>query len=359
MAHWFALAVALAFCSGFLIIFTFMDRFGIRDSGAEFFRIKYIHVGILFLLFPLSILFPFVAIIDLKHAARKARDKKWPADMEPLSEAEIAALNFPYSGVASFLNMCGLFYVFLLFTPRQVALSNQDVIFLVPLVSLLAPPLVEWFVNKFIQPQWSEIFSRHCRWLILIATIIVLDYSALHGLYRPLWHMFWGPTSLPSGGIYYFFFMLLIPYVFWRTNSRARKISSPRLKKEMRFTAFALSMMIYFLAIVSFSLRVYPFIPAAKGGGDYTESPTVRLTFRPIPLVDAALYPEDEIHDDLSKRSAYVLIEQTPEALYLANAAPGLPPERWRDMRELPTLVEVRRDAIDRVVYSPAVRNEH
>jgi hypothetical protein len=56
--QWFGLLILLVYGSGFLCEYTFLDRFGIQESGQDFFRVKFIHVGILFLLFPISILIP-------------------------------------------------------------------------------------------------------------------------------------------------------------------------------------------------------------------------------------------------------------------------------------------------------------
>ena len=42
---------AVIYASGFLIVFTFLERLGIRDFG-NLFKAKYIHVGILYWLIP-------------------------------------------------------------------------------------------------------------------------------------------------------------------------------------------------------------------------------------------------------------------------------------------------------------------
>jgi hypothetical protein len=70
--QWFALLIVLVYGSGFLCEYTFLDRFGIQESGQDCFRIKFIHVGILFLLFPISILIPIVLKISLKRIEFKA-----------------------------------------------------------------------------------------------------------------------------------------------------------------------------------------------------------------------------------------------------------------------------------------------
>jgi len=58
-------------CRGFICVYTFLERLGIREMGGDFLKGKYIHVGILFLLFPLSILCPVVFAISLKKIQAK------------------------------------------------------------------------------------------------------------------------------------------------------------------------------------------------------------------------------------------------------------------------------------------------
>src|SRR5674476_1469603 len=71
--QWFALLIAMTYASGFLLVFTFLDRFGIREGGEEFLKAKYIHAGILFLLFPVSILIPSALFISLTVAEVKKK----------------------------------------------------------------------------------------------------------------------------------------------------------------------------------------------------------------------------------------------------------------------------------------------
>jgi hypothetical protein len=46
------LVLGIAYASGFLVVITFLDQFRIRETGADFFRLKYIYVGLFSLAFP-------------------------------------------------------------------------------------------------------------------------------------------------------------------------------------------------------------------------------------------------------------------------------------------------------------------
>jgi hypothetical protein len=43
----------VVYAAGFLIVLAFLDRFGIREAGSDFWKARYMHIGILCLAFPL------------------------------------------------------------------------------------------------------------------------------------------------------------------------------------------------------------------------------------------------------------------------------------------------------------------
>lgn len=55
--------VGVLYFTGFLILFTFFNRMGIEWSGAELLRFRYIHVGVLYLAFPIFVLLPFATLV--------------------------------------------------------------------------------------------------------------------------------------------------------------------------------------------------------------------------------------------------------------------------------------------------------
>ena len=53
----------------------------------------------------------------------------------------------------------------------------------------------------------------------------------------------------------------------------------------------------------------------------------------------------------LSSTNEYVIVEQTASSLYLANVEDVGGPKTWVEMRQLPRVFEVRRDAVDQITY--------
>jgi hypothetical protein len=54
----FAIGAVVIYATGFLVVSTFLDRFGVRESGIEFLKVKYVQVGLLCVSFPTGILAP-------------------------------------------------------------------------------------------------------------------------------------------------------------------------------------------------------------------------------------------------------------------------------------------------------------
>lgn len=355
--QWFAVFVAILYGSGFLCVFTFLDRFGIRENGGDFFRVKYIHAGILFLLFPVSILLPFLLSLSIKKTTDKLTKTVLTADK---SQQKVNTLTVPISIVLSFLNMCAVFYIFILFIPPSFALSKQALFPWLFIVSILVPPVIDLLVDKCIVTHMSKYFSGGLKWVFLIAGIGTLDFFLFRGYGFKLWTIFYGSQLTPDGAIYYVIFMLLIPIIWWRTSTRCREIYATdksdqkqmsqvlRTKREMWCAAFCVMFMIFFLAILSFAYRVYPYIPFAKGGGNYVDCPSVTLTFRS----HFGILNTNTLNQALAVSNCYIIVEQSQTSLFLANKNDEGGPSKWAEMHKLPNIIEVSRDVVDRIIYS-------
>jgi hypothetical protein len=44
--YWFLAFVGLIYASGFLVVSSFLETFGIRDAGADLWKTRYIHIGV-------------------------------------------------------------------------------------------------------------------------------------------------------------------------------------------------------------------------------------------------------------------------------------------------------------------------
>lgn len=343
---WFTVFIGLTLSTGFLCRNFYLAHWGIHENNGELFKATYIHIGILFLLFPVSVLIPLVVTLALRRAQQKNAELwKGKANSPP-------QYRIPFSSYLLFLNMGWVFYVGVLFTPRNFFFTDKRE-FVTPLIfviSLTGTRFINWITNKFIVPHHSEFVSRLMRWALCLVTVGILDYFAFRGFWPELWRILWGPKIIPSGAVYYFLLMALIPYVVWQANSRSKQITIPRGRGQMRLAALSLSAMFVLSGAYSFAVRVYPHIPSAKGGGLLTDEPCVKISLKEAS--GSHSITNDPITMTMMHSNCFVIIHQSNSALFLANTNEASGPAIWKEMRARPEVIRLNKDSVDRIAYS-------
>jgi hypothetical protein len=102
--------------------------------------------------------------------------------------------------------------------------------------------------------------------------------------------------------------------------------------------------------ILTFAYGVYPFIPAARGGGDYTISPKVTIYLKnhntTIPSSNIASACKNNWTCPL------ILVEQTTKGIYTADPLKAGGPEEWRSIGgRKPPLTFYNYDIIAKLEY--------
>jgi hypothetical protein len=348
----------LVYGSGFLCEYTFLDHFGIQESGQDFFRTRFLHVGILFLLFPVSILIPGFFSISLKKSELKAATNddrhstaNTPEQTEPKEGTQ--KFSFPISTMLTFFNISLVFYLFL-FTPHNFIYAKGIFIPAIIAISFLVPLAIDIAVNTLILHRLKARLTLILRWTMLVVGIGSLDFILFKDFSKQLLAIFWGDHWFPSGGVYYLFFMMLIPWTLWRNNVHVKRIDDPRHKAELRIVGISLSLMFLFLGIVTFAIRLYPWIPVAKGGGNYSENAVVTISFSDK---NNNFKTNGPIYLGLTISNCFTIIERTPNSLFLADTNDAGGPHEWQKMLRLPRITEIRSDMISHVVYTRVVES--
>jgi hypothetical protein len=372
--------VGFAYATGFLIVFTFLERFGVKEAGADFFKIKYVHVGLLALFFPVGIAAPMTVIFSLWRASRA---QSRAAREIHNDETPVPIISVHLSNAILMTNMMVAFYVLVLFAEPSFFQSRE---FLLPSVFFLTiGGLV--FINVFLKKKLAHHWAK---WILVVAALLMQAWwwsglsrkvglifwvapSAIHHN-RPYWiFRKWHGLSqlkdwfdlnhpvvtdfgrycrdhLPKGGIYY---VLLISLCFILAR-RTQIFAMQRVKFERVKTYVAGAVLIataYFLSVLAFAYRVYPYIPAAKGGGDYTHSNRVILALEQDDLwnLPEGLFADPSYRTTTSE--SLVLIEQTPDVLYVARDDDEDGPSAWRNMERLPNVIEISRDELAGIIH--------
>jgi len=343
---WFAVLAALTYACGFVCVYSFMDRFGLRESTTDFLKAKYVHAGILFFLFPGGIVLPLLVLLILKAIGDNSKAAEGESS-KTVSPPVVIYL----PTVVLFLNMLLVFYVCVMFMPRNYLHTHQLLLMLIVASGLVAPALIMHVAKHWIKEKKEQTFGNNARWCVALIVVFVLDYYAFRGSFPELKHIVWGTSGAPSGAIYYYLFVGLIAFVVWRIRLRSKNLATFREKCLLWAAGISVSLVLLFFAALAFAARVYPFIPVAKGGGDLSQSPCITVEFSPRMLEGKTNLVGDPLFLALTRSNCFVIIEQTVTSLYLANTNEKGGPLSWREGTNYPRIVELRRMVVDRIVY--------
>jgi hypothetical protein len=85
--QYFLALTGIIYAAGFLVILSFLDRFGILESGADFLRTRYLHIGMLCIALPLIVNGTIISLVYLIRHGRLNQPQMCatpPSDGHPL-----------------------------------------------------------------------------------------------------------------------------------------------------------------------------------------------------------------------------------------------------------------------------------
>jgi hypothetical protein len=348
--EWFLAAAGFIYATGFLVVFTFFARLGIREVGSDFFKVKYVHVGILCLILPVLTGLSTLALSYMSHLESQRRTEGRTADIQIFLPSAILTLN-----------LIATFYIYVMFSPEGYFRTRGHLIPLTFFVTLVGLTLIQQLTRKefvlFIGRSADKVerlsadphkIGSALRWMLCFLVVVFLDSYSLRGLGADLWEIF-GPKKRFAGGGGYVFLVLvfLILWLFGRLALRSAALTDPDPKLKAAFWASGFSLIVatFYICILSFSYSVYPYIPAERGGGSYVSSSKVVLTFQGSPGV----LPTDLL-DTGSRSKPLLIIEESGSAIYVADPNDSGGPIEWRRGAK-PRIVAIRREIINSVEY--------
>jgi hypothetical protein len=334
--QWFIPTLGFIYATGFLINITFLDRFGLRESSGEFFKVKYLHSGILFWLLPTIILAPVYGFYLVWQFGKDEINKGQPIFKVYVPSAILLT------------NLLFVFYVFAVFTPPGFVAQREFVLpamFLFTVLGIIATRVgIGKLVKKGLSEEFGEKINIYTRWVLCIAIVFILDWYALGGFLRFLWDIFL------NGGVYFFLFLLTAAFLAERVRVRTKQYADYRMRITLQILGGCLVIAAYYLSVLAFTLRIYPYIPVTKGGGDYVGAPNVILCFQgnneklAVPnLVGATL-------NDCIPSKELQIIEESTTSVFVADPKDADGPESWR-VGKKPVVYEVRRDKVGSITF--------
>src|ERR1700692_4352451 len=399
LPQWFLAIFSLAYVSGYLIEFTHFGSFGILDASGEIFKLKYIQTGITFLLLCAIVGVYTILVLGIPSLNSKIRPAvkggfylpRWSilAGAFNVLSIYLAALLTPVPSLETITQAGGtLALVFILvlysFTLSQVIEKNYEAQRSVvegkpakahfsffkslsrrrPLLKS-AITFIEkqnaWVLSIIYKPRnpksakgrvagvcslWRRsVRLKNATAIFFLAATVIVDKFAFS-------------TKLPiirgmllSGGWIFLVFAICMPLLLLRVIDRLKQVTKFRDENQafrhsiLQASGITLSLLLLFLVLTSYSYSVFPFIPSAKGGGDYENAPTVSVNFKEDEIAALAEELKMGVHGVRQIRDV-ILIYATTSSFYFAKSEAGNDPCDWRAGRNRPKIMELRREQI-------------
>lgn len=144
-------------------------------------------------------------------------------------------------------------------------------------------------------------------------------------------------------------FIVLLPLLMDWYSGGAKEPNRPGV------SALSICMMlpIFYLSLMCFSTAVFSYIPASRGGGDYTVAPIIVIKVKSGLTVDSAnaRYLEADGQGGLRTHPS-VLIEETSAAIFIADPNDAGGPAEWRKSQGTrPGVFAIARQNVEAVQY--------
>lgn len=220
------------------------------------------------------------------------------------------------------------------------------------LLTMILPRNLLWLEAKKIIQHSSE---RYARWINIILLSIILFvlvwyYNKETNVFVEMVWPSYNEEAFPlwflsPSGSWYFVISCLTGYLVYRFRKHGNSI------KEGKIIWYGLGaclfFLLYFFSVLSFSYGVYHFIPAGKGGGDFTKTSLIKLH---LSQCNNSWTPEYLYHGDTEKE--FILIDGTNASVFVANPMDKGGPINWRrNRRNRPSVIEIPRSEIMAIEY--------
>jgi len=321
LPSWILAASGVIYAAGFLVVLAFLDRYGIREAGSDFWKARYIHIGILCLSFPLILNGTVLSLVHLVFHGKFDKPTMW----QRILPVGILLINLEI--------VC---FVLIMITNRTASgtIAGLSPLLWILAVTLLGVPIV-LIVERVMEKAagrtpsttaelspFTESFTVIARWILVVLTACLdvwffFDFKGAASNVQPFLALTYLGLCILLGVIV----STIATYVQRQTDDGRRKAVTV-------FSSAIVGPFLY-LVVLSFSYGIFQNIPATRGGGDYTESPKVVLTFKQ-PLVTSA---GDARYIDArvpSMTIPLILIEETGWAFYLADPNEAGGPSEWK-----------------------------
>jgi hypothetical protein len=322
--RWFIIVLGLAYATGFVIVSTFLDSFGVHDATSELLRLKYLQVGFFFLLSLGSVIILTTTLARARQLHREAlasSAQQPPAGAttnvrsraEERQEAfQKLTLRMMTQQIAIWTNVLIVIYLVVGFAHPQAAQQVLPPVTILLVLALGGSILIYRFGLRF-GPNNPDVplLVGALTWS-LFALIVLVDVWVIWSFKGRLLVLVKTQTLVL---IVMSLLLVVLWYLAYRGAQRRDEMRDD-VHRTYMWARVALWLAIYYLCILSFSHGVYPFMSASRGGGYYPDSQLVILTLRAV----SGHCPEKfNLVDNVCRSKEMVLIEENSNSAFVAD----------------------------------------
>ena len=296
----------LVYATGFLVVFNYLDTLGIHDAPGDFFKLKYMHVGILCLVplvLGIGLLFAILMLYGV-WKARRQKSRRHFARFRKSRRKTLSGTTPSYMGVFLLGNLLVVFYLLIMFTTFGFIRERYAYF-----IALCALTLGGLFVGSEVLPKIAYYIPTYCLTVLVRAYALALKLDKttipMHmrktivtraaqwivpsfklvlfvaALLLDFYCFDWNDIASKFSRRTVFYLVLLLCFVYFTGRIyvlQERFASRPRQRALYRVLGICALGLLYYLVVVTFAYSIYPFIPAGRGGADLSESSAITLT---------------------------------------------------------------------------------
>jgi len=340
----FVAAVGLAYGTGFLVVLTFLNEYGIREAAGEFFKLRYIYVGALCLACPVVLMCILQGLLSGRHTIPAGA----PASTlrHVVARLFAPAENMPIALILMVVNLAVVFYCMVAFAHPGLFAAKQTLInwLYVPLFATLSLRLI--FGE---QTLWSRRLNL-VRWILVSVAVVtsglILKDIDFASMFRERMHNYVVLQAL--------FFFFVYRFTKWPLLGSGTKERASRLVVRLMILG-----PLFLLGVFSFAHTVYNHIPAEKGGGDFSQMSDSRVCFPDVHRTSIPVGLLLDINQQPLCTVPVKVIEETSTDIYVARSSDrGSSSEKdvpnpaalWRSGEYYPVVFEISRSVISSIV---------
>ena len=355
LPQWFVGIFGIVYLAGYLIDTYYFSLLGLSDSTGELIKLKYVQTGIGFVLLFAICTTPIFLFLMQPGATPSHRRARKLARFATASVWHVAMnIVFGFS-----------IYLSVLFTPPDYFVEQDRrwaiaISILAIVAGYLGATEIVDRKNKAIRDEdskiqaliadqklskteednwaakmkdWNAKVEQYRLNIPVTVTFIILacDVLIFDGVGASIFEM------LRSYGFYFLLLCLLGQAMVMRTWVRIPLFYDSVIQTTgYIFVMSVITVVILYTAVLSYAYGVYPYIPAAKGGGDFSFSPRLSINLKPEAAEATAPSPIENV----------VSIYSTQASIYVARPTKGSDACDWKTHRSRPTLTEIPRERI-------------